>query len=127
MPLMVGMLRGFTQDTSDENILFMDGPATNLRCPGAVFRRRGAGEDELGGEWVVEVNGKVVAAGGVLHHYNPPYGDVFMAVDEGARRQGLGSYLVQELRRVCHESGTIPSARCNPSNEASQRTLRRPI
>ena len=41
------------------------------------------------------------------------------------RRRGLGSYLLQELKRVCRESGGIPCARCSPSNLASQRTLKK--
>ena len=125
MPLMVKMLYDCATGISHENILFEDGPATNLSCPGGVFRRRTAGEDGPEGDWVVEMNGEVVAAGGVLYHYNPPYGDIYMAVVPGARRQGVGSYLVQELRRVCREAGKSPAARCDPDNESSSRTLQR--
>ena len=125
MPLMVNMLYDCATDISDENILFEDGSTTNLSCPGAVFRQRQAGEDGPEGDWVVEMNGAVVAAGGVLYHYNPPYGDIYMEVIPGARRQGIGSYLVQELRRVCCEAGKRPAARCDPDNEASPRTLQR--
>jgi RimJ/RimL family protein N-acetyltransferase len=39
--------------------------------------------------------------------------------------QGLGSFLVQELKRVCYELGAVPGARCNPDNVASRRTLQR--
>ena len=69
--------------------------------------------------------GRVVATGGFLCHYNPPYGDLYMEVAEHARRQGYGSYLIQELKRVCYEAGRLPSARCSPENEASRRTLER--
>ena len=41
------------------------------------------------------------------------------------RRRGFGTFLVQELKRVCREHGHIPAARCNPGNVASRRTLQR--
>ena len=77
----------------------------------------------MDGEWVVERSGDVIAAGGVLHHYNPPFAHLHMAVGPSARREGVGGYLVQELRRACRESGGTPAARCDPGNAASRRTL----
>jgi GNAT superfamily N-acetyltransferase len=78
-----------------------------------------------GGEWLLEVNGTVAGKGGILFHYNRPYGDIYMEVNEPFRRRGLGSYFVQELKRLCYEIGAIPGARCNPSNVASRQTLQR--
>ena len=74
-------------------------------------------------DWVIEADGAVVAAGGFLCHYNPPYADLNMVVAESARRRGFGSYLVQEVKRVCYESGKKPAARCDPANVASRRTM----
>ena len=68
---------------------------------------------------------RVVATGGALYHYNPPYGDLYMEVREDCRRRGFGSYLIQELKRVCYEGGKKPAARCNDSNTASRRTLQK--
>ena len=83
-------------------------------------------EQRQGGpEWLVEWNGHVVGNGGILFHYNFPYGDIYMEVGEPFRRRGLGSYLVQELKRACYELGAIPGARCDPTNAASRRTLQR--
>ena len=48
-----------------------------------------------------------------------------MGVSESRRRLGFGSYLVQELKRVCYEAGRRPAARCNPDNFASRRTLQK--
>jgi RimJ/RimL family protein N-acetyltransferase len=48
-----------------------------------------------------------------------------MEVTEPFRRRGLGSFLVQELKRVCYEGGHVPGARCNPDNVASRRTLQK--
>jgi hypothetical protein len=44
----------------------------------------------------------------------------------GGVRQGfIGSYLVQELKRTCHEMDKVPAARCDASNTASRATLQR--
>lgn len=77
------------------------------------------------GEWVLEREGTVVATGGVMFHYNPPYGDLYMEVAPSSRCRGYGSYLVQELARICREQGKTPAARCRPDNIASRRTLAR--
>jgi GNAT superfamily N-acetyltransferase len=77
------------------------------------------------GDWVIEHSGMVVATGGALFHYNPPYGDLFMEVHETHRRQGFGSYLIQELKRSCYEIGKVPAARCNASNVGSRNTLQK--
>jgi GNAT superfamily N-acetyltransferase len=124
-PLMLLMLYDCAKNITAENILFQDAFITDLACPNGVFRH--ATPEDLGpdadAEWIIEANGVVVASGGFLCHYNPPYGDVFMNVAEPARRQGFGSYLVQEVKRVCSEAGKKPAARCNPTNAASRRTL----
>jgi GNAT superfamily N-acetyltransferase len=54
-----------------------------------------------------------------------PYGDIYMEVAEPFRSRGLGSFLVQELKRVCYEGGNVPGARCNPRNVASRKTLQK--
>lgn len=46
-----------------------------------------------------------------------------MEVREPARRRGVGSYLVQEVKRVCYEAGRVPAARCSPENVGSRRAL----
>ena len=71
------------------------------------------------------VDGAVAAKGGILFHYNPPYGDIYMEVMEKFRKHGLGSYLVQELKRECYKLGAIPCARCDPTNVVSRKTLQR--
>ena len=78
-----------------------------------------------GAGWVVTLNNEIAGAGGVLYHYNRPYGDVYMAVAEPFRRLGLGAYLVQELKAVCKTGGSVPSARCNVDNLPSRRTLQK--
>ena len=82
----------------------MTRPRTNFTIPSAVCREvTEADSDRIFehkvegvGDWLIEQDGIIVATGGVALHYNPPYGDIFMEVDEPHRRCGYGSYLVQE-------------------------------
>jgi GNAT superfamily N-acetyltransferase len=131
--LLTLMLFDCAQRIECHSVLFEDGLTTTLAVPGATFRKCvEADREHLGREgldadpgWVLEVEGSVVATGGILCHYNPPYGDIYMAVAEPHRRRGYGSFLVQELKRTCYEIGRIPAARCSPSNPASRSTLQR--
>ncbi len=133
MPLMLTLLYDCATDIKEEAILFHTVATTNLPPPKGVFRKSFPEEQdaifehhhEPVGDWVIELEGAVVATGGFLTHYNPPYGDVYMEVTESARQQGIGSYLVQELKRACYEAGRLPSARCNPTNIASRKTLQK--
>ena len=111
--------------TRVEALLFEEGLETDLSHPEVTFRRRGARDAGPGGEWVIEEGGRVLGAGGWLTHYNPPYADVYIEVVDGDRRRGLGSYLVQEVRRKCSEQGYRVAARCDPKNEGSRRALER--
>lgn len=131
MPLMLTMLYDCAADITQESILFHDVSVTRLTCPAGTFRRAEEADaasmfphrSEPEGDWIVEVNGDVAATGGFLCHYNPPYGDIYMEVAEPSRRNGIGSFLVQEVKRVCYEAGKKPAARCDPANVASRRTL----
>jgi GNAT superfamily N-acetyltransferase len=125
MPLMLLMLYDCAQQITAENILFQDAFATQLPCPSGVFRQATPEDNQPDSDWVIESNGAIVATGGFLCHYNPPYGDVYMGVAETARRQGFGSYIVQEVKRVCYQAGRRPAARCNPDNIASRKTLQK--
>ncbi len=121
------------REMTAEKLLFADDVTTGFPARGAVFRRARAAdaarvfahELEPVGDYVLEVDGEIVATGGVMYHYNPPYGDVFMEVAPTFRRQGWGAYLVQELKRVCREAGKVPCARCDPNNVASRQTCLR--
>jgi GNAT superfamily N-acetyltransferase len=131
-PLLLQMLYDCGRAIKAEAVLFADALTTSFTCDG-VFRkltdvdkeRLFAHHDEPGGDYGVELGGTIVATGGALFHYNPPYGDIFMEVDEPYRRRGIGSYLVQELKRVTYEMGKVPAARCNAANVASRLTLQK--
>ena len=132
-PLLTTMLHIFAHTVEAEAILFEDKRPTALTLPDAVFRPKTVEDDaaiaaqsldrEAG--WLVALDGAVAATGDILYHYNRPYGDLYMAVAEPYRRRGIGSFIVQELKRVCYEGGSVPAARCNPSNLASRSTLQR--
>ena len=132
-PLLAVMLHTYARDIASENIVFHDKVSTVLPANGATLRRitsdeetRGYIEQRQGGpEWVLELDGNIVAQGGILFHYNRPYGDIYMEVAEAFRRRGLGSYLVQELKRAAYDLGSVPCARCNPTNIPSRRTLQK--
>ena len=132
-PLLTVMLHVFASKVQAEAILFEDGFETTLCPEGAGFRAAEAADvavlerlelDENAG-WVATMNEEIAGAGGVLYHYNRPYGDVYMKIAEPFRRLGLGAYLVQELTAVCRKRGCVPAARCNVNNLASRGTLQK--
>jgi GNAT superfamily N-acetyltransferase len=129
--LLTTMLHTFARGVESESILYHDKLTTALAPAGASFRQATTADalqipdHQLPSHGVVEVGGQVAAKGGILFHYNRPYGDIYMEVVEPFRRRGLGSFLVQELKRVCYEQGDIPSARCGINNIASRKTLQK--
>jgi GNAT superfamily N-acetyltransferase len=131
--LLAVMIHAYARDVASEAILFHDRLTTALPPPAGARFRHPTADDNLDGvhpdqfdtHGVVEIDGAVAATGGILFHYNPPYGDIYMDVREPFRRRGLGAYLVQELKRVAHERGNIPAARCNVDNIASRKTLQK--
>ena len=131
--LLAHMLHTWSRDAVTESILFDDRLTTDLPGNGAMLRQatsdrriRAAMEERSGGgDWQLVLDGAVAGQGGILFHYNRPYGDLHMEIGESFRRRGLGAYLVQELKRTCRALGAIPAARCNPDNLASRYTLQK--
>src|SRR5438132_10602453 len=132
-PLLTVMLHTFGQNVTSESILFHDKVTTSHSQPDALFRRASPedaaqiAQQKLDPEAkrLVAVGDAIAASGDILFHYNRPYGDIYMKVAESFRRRGIGTYLVQELKKVCYEGGSVPAARCNPKNVASRQTLQR--
>lgn len=131
--LLTLMLYDCAENIESNVILFHDALTTNLVVPDVIFRKVSeADREEILGrkldadaEWMLEVSGKVAATGGLLFHYNVPYGDIFMGVAEPLRRRGYGSYLIQELKRTAYEMGKVPAARCNATNVGSRASLQK--
>ena len=131
--LLAAMLHTYARDVSSESIVFQDGLTTALQASGAALEQMTSDKEILcaiaeragGGNWLLKVDGQEAGNGGILFHYNPPYGDVYMEIREPFRGRGLGAYLVQELKRLAYELGSIPAARCNVENRASRKTLQK--
>jgi RimJ/RimL family protein N-acetyltransferase len=131
--LLAVMLHTYARDIWSEKIVFRDQFTTGLSWLGAMLQpvtsdqetRRSINERQGGPEWVLHVEGEPAGKGGILFHYNRPYGDVYMEIDGRFRGRGLGAYLVQELKRMAYQLGSIPAARCSPDNVPSRKTLQK--
>jgi len=128
-PLLSAVLFEHGRAIFADTILFEEHFETQFEFPGARVRRRRAGEDifahgiEPVGDYVVELNGEVIATGGFMLHYNPPFADLYMEVREDWRQRGVASFLLQELKRECYIAGRVPAARCGIHNAASRGAL----
>ena len=127
--LMLTMTMEFAENMFADTILFQDHHDKSLVVPGFIFRQRR--DDDIifkhqvepEGDWVLERNGDIVVTGGFMLHYNKPFADVYMEVQQDWRQRGLGSYFVQEVKKACYLAGRIPAARCGIANLASRNTL----
>jgi hypothetical protein len=128
-PVMPALLYAYAHQIKSPVILFSEGSMTRYSIPGVIFRPRQDGDilfehhHEPEGDYVLDVEGKIVASGGFLTHYNMPFADIYMEVTEAFKRRGLGSYIVQQVKRECYLAGRVPAARCNMENVASSATL----
>ena len=131
--LLAAMFHTYARDIASESIVFHDRITTTLPANGALLQqltsdteiRCAIVERAGGGTWLLSVDGQPAGNGGILFHYNPPYGDIYMEIDEPFRGRGFGAYLVQELKRLAYEAGSIPAARCNVNNRVSRKTLQK--
>ncbi len=121
VPHMLGLLYEYCREITQENALFQYNHHPGLSLSEADLQRNPHDDNE----WFLNMDGVTAAKGGILHHYNPPYSDIYMEVVPEFRRKGVGSYLVQQLASECWHMGRIPCARCNIDNNASRRTLER--
>jgi GNAT superfamily N-acetyltransferase len=132
-PFLYPLAKAYAPTCVATAVLFAEGGTTSLAAPDVILRPVAESEhatifrhtSEPIGTWGLEQDKHLVATGGLFFHYNPPYGDVYMEVADNHRRQGLGSYLVQELKRICRTGDCVPAARCDCDNTASRRTLGR--
>jgi hypothetical protein len=127
--LLPSLIFEFAININSTVILFSDHAVTHLVVPDIVFKKRinkdspfeHKGEPE--GSHVIISNGEVIATGGFLLHYCMPFSDINMEVREDQRKKGIGSYLIQELKRESYVAGRVPAARCNIENQASKSCL----
>ncbi|MDN5205308.1 GNAT family N-acetyltransferase [Fulvivirgaceae bacterium BMA10] len=127
--LLSSMLYEFSKNISSDTTLFADHAVTQYVIPGITFRLREKDDNVFGkkgdeaGDYVLEQNGEIVATGGFLLHYNIPFADLYMEVKKECRKNGLGTYILQELKKECYLAGRVPAARCSTKNTASRATL----
>lgn len=127
--LLSAMLNQFTDNAKPVTVLLGEEFTSDLKLPGATFRKRVETDqlfqhkDEPEGDYVVEMNGEIVASGGFLLHYNMPFADLYMEVKPEHRRKGVGSFLIQEVKKQCYLSGRVPAARTGMDNIGSKLTL----
>jgi GNAT superfamily N-acetyltransferase len=129
--LLSSLVLEYATDIRGDVVLFQDDRATEHEVPGIAVRPRREDDEvfphtvEPVGDYVAVAAGEVVASGGFLRHYNPPFADVFMEVRPDWRGRGIGSLLVQEVKKACYLAGCVPAARCSIRNTASRATLAR--
>ena len=127
--LLSSMIYEFSPSVSAEVMLFKDYFATEYVLPGAIFRQRHERDSmfehkiEPVGDYVIAIGGDIVATGGFMTHYNPPFADLYMEVREDYQRRNIATFLLQELKTECYASGRVPAARCNLRNFASRAAL----
>jgi len=126
---LTSILYQYSNNIHTDVILFEDNITTFFTKEGIVFRSRHEDDKvfehkrEPVGEYVLEWNNEIIATGGFALHYNMPFADLYMEVNEFYHRKGFGSFLVQELKRECYLNGRVPAARCSINNAASKLTL----
>jgi RimJ/RimL family protein N-acetyltransferase len=123
--LLAGMMFEHAEDIHAQSVLFEDDTETRLSVPGVTFNKHPYTTnhpDDRGG-YVLEGDKQVMATGGFLLNYNHPFADIYMDVKEEFRQRGLGSLMVQELKKEIYKIQRVPAARCNIKNTISRATL----
>jgi hypothetical protein len=127
--LLTSLLYQYAQEIKPNTILLGESTTSNLKIDNVLFRKRSESDvvfehkAEPVGNYVLELNNEVVATGGFFLHYNKPFADLYMEVKEDCRQKGLGSFLIQELKKECYFAGRVPAARTGMENVASKATL----
>jgi len=127
--LLTSLLYEYGQEINSNTILFEESTTSQIKIDKILFRKRNENDivfehkGEPVGDYVLELNNEVVATGGFFLHYNMPFADLYMEVKEDCRRKGLGSFLIQELKKQCYLTGRVPAARTGIENIASRATL----
>ncbi|WP_315821885.1 GNAT family N-acetyltransferase [Paraflavitalea speifideaquila] len=76
--------------------------------------------------YIIKQGRTIVATGGLMLNYNLPFADIYYEVHEQYRNKGLGSFIVQELKKAAYGMGRVPAARCNIQNAISRPPCSKP-
>ena len=131
--LLTMMLFDCAVGLKSETILFRDAHTTNLSIKSVTFRRVADSDRdrifphklEGVGDWLLEADGEIVATGGVYLHYNLPYGDISMEVNERLPppwvRELPGSGIeANELRNGQNPRGTMQRRQCGFAGDVAE-------
>lgn len=123
--LLGAMMFMHATDIHAQSVLFEDETETRLTIPDIMFNKRPYPTDHPDdrGGYVLEQNGEVIATGGFMLNYNHPYADIYLEVKEPFRQRGLGSLMIQELKKEIYKMDRVPAARCNIKNNISRPAL----
>jgi GNAT superfamily N-acetyltransferase len=121
----------YCRQIEPEKLVFTEGASSRLPDKGASLRRTRdldpclvfAHREEPVGDWALEKDGEIIATGGYLDHYNQPYVDLYLEVSPDSRRQGFGSFFVQELKRLARSENKIPCGRCAITNVGARKAM----
>ena len=124
-PLLSSMLFEHAQHINAEAILFADDFQTDFTLEDVIFEKKipeanGHPDDRA---YILKQDDEVIASGGLMLNYNLPFADVYYEVNEQYRNKGMGSFMVQELKKGAYQMGRVPAARCNIKNAISKATL----
>lgn len=113
--LLPSLLYEHSRNINAEAILFEDHVQTEFVMPEVVLEHVPGDETIRTYEHacVLKQHGEIVASGGLMLNYNIPYADLYYDVKEQHRRKGLGSFMVQDLKKEAYRIGRVPAARCN--------------
>ena len=88
--LLATLLHATAPSVSSESILFHDQRTSSLVIPDAMVRPAAAADSaavaaanlDAEARWVLVERDNIVGTGGILFHYNRPYGDIYMQIAE---------------------------------------------
>jgi len=122
--LLSNLLYEYAKNINAEAILFEDSFETKFCIPEIIFQKKTPEENvRTDYKYNLLLDNIIVASGGFMLNYNIPYADIYYEVNENYRRRGLGSLLVQELKKEAYAIGRVPAARCNIKNTLSKKLL----
>jgi GNAT superfamily N-acetyltransferase len=123
--LLPSLLYERSENINAEAILFEDHVQTQFVMQAVVLEQIATDRtiSDYDHACVLKHHGEIMATGGLMLNYNIPYADLYYDVKEQHRRKGLGSFMVQELKKEAYRIGRVPAARCNIKNNGSKSTL----
>lgn len=124
-PLLSGLVFEHARNIYAEAILFEDHFQSSLSPGELIFQKKEVEDNSNSNDraYIISLQNEEVATGGLMLNYNLPFADIYYEVNEKYRQKGIGSLMVQELKKEAYLMGRVPAARCNIKNMISKATL----